>query len=94
MDFPIIISWVGPPYFLGESGVVLNFYSLFDELSLSIQNSPRWDTTFCGVTFGAILFAYVPQKRYQAYESQTTKKLGDSWCLHDMYTPEVVRYLR
>ena len=27
------------------------------------QNSPRWDAAFCGVTYGAILFAYVPLKR-------------------------------
>ena len=31
----------------------------FDEIPLSKQNSPRWDAAFCGVTSGAILFAYV-----------------------------------
>ena len=36
------------------------FMSFFDEIPLSIQNSSRWDATFCGVTSGAILFAYVP----------------------------------
>ena len=34
------------------------FISFFDEFSLSKQNSPRWDAAFCGVTSGAILFAY------------------------------------
>ena len=33
------------------------------------QNSPRWDAAFCGVTSGAILFAYVPQRGRQAYMS-------------------------
>ena len=33
----------------------------YDEISsLRKQNSPRWDAAFCGVTSGAILFAYVP----------------------------------
>ena len=36
------------------------FISFFDEISLSKQNSPRWDAAFCGVTSGAVLFAYVP----------------------------------
>ena len=27
----------------------------------------RWDAAFCGVTSGAIRFAYVPQKGHQAY---------------------------
>ena len=53
---------------LGESGVVLNFIHFFDEFSLSKQNSPRCDAAYCGVTSGAILFAYVPQKECQAYE--------------------------
>ena len=34
--------------------------SFFDENKLSKQNSPRWDAAFCGVTSGAILFAFVP----------------------------------
>ena len=41
--------------------MILNFYHIFDEKSLSKQNSPRWDAAFCGVTSGAILFAYVLQ---------------------------------
>ena len=36
------------------------FILFFDEIPLSKQNSPRWDAAFCGVTSGAILFAYVP----------------------------------
>ena len=34
--------------------------SFFDETRVSKQNSPRSDAAFCGVTSGAILFAYVP----------------------------------
>ena len=65
MDFPIIIIWVSPLSFLGTS-VLLDLYSLFDEFSLSKQNSLRCDTAFCGVTSGAILFVYVPQKGHYA----------------------------
>ena len=36
------------------------FIPFFDENFLSKQNSPRWDAAFCGVTSGAMLFAYVP----------------------------------
>ena len=45
---------------LGASRVILIFISFFDEVPISKQNSPRWDAAFCGVTSGAILFAYVP----------------------------------
>ena len=45
---------------LGASGVILNFIQFFDESSLSKQKSPRWDAAFCGVTSGAIVFAYAP----------------------------------
>ena len=43
-----------------------HFISFFDEIHISIQNSPRWDAAFCGVTSGAIPFAYVPYKVRQA----------------------------
>ena len=33
--------------------------SFLYESHVSKQSSPRWDATFCGVTSGAILFAYV-----------------------------------
>ena len=66
MDFPIIIIWASSLLFLGASGVILNFIQFFDENSLSKQNSTRWDAAFCGVTFGAILFAYVLYKGRQA----------------------------
>ena len=39
---------------------VLIFISFIDKIPPSKQNSPRWDAAFCGVTSGAILFAYVP----------------------------------
>ena len=41
-------------------GVILIFISFFDEISLCKQNSARWVAAFCGVTSGAMLFAYVP----------------------------------
>ena len=63
MDFPILIIWMIPFSFLGESGVFLHFIPFFDEIPVSIQNSPRWDAAFCGVTSGAIMFAHVPYKR-------------------------------
>ena len=50
--------------------MIFIFYLIFDEISLSKQNSPRWDAALCGVTSGAILFAYVPQKGCQAYMSE------------------------
>ena len=67
--FPVIINSVSPLSFLGVLGVIFVFYLIFDEISLCKQNSPRWDAAFCGVTSGAILFAYVPQKECQAYMS-------------------------
>ena len=48
-------NWMSP---LSLLGLIFIFY----EISLCKQNSPRWDGPFCGVTSGAILFAYVPQK--------------------------------
>ena len=33
------------------------FFQFFDEISLRKQNSARWDTTFDGITSGAMLFA-------------------------------------
>ena len=57
------------PYHLDESTFTVReirsiysiFISFFDGFLVSKQNSPRWDTAFCGVTSGAFLFAYVPQ---------------------------------
>ena len=45
-----------------RSDFFIFFISFFDEISLCKQNSPRWDAAICGVTSGAILFAYVPLK--------------------------------
>ena len=45
------------------------FISYFDEISLSKQNSLRWDAAFCGVASGAILFAYVQQIGHNPYIS-------------------------
>ena len=58
-------------YHLDESIVIFRditsnisfIISFFHEIHVSKQNSPRWDTAFCGVTSGAILFAYVPLVR-------------------------------
>ena len=66
---PFLTSRFSHHYHFGKStfilwGVGSNFLiliSFFDEISLIKQNSPRWDAASCGVTSGAILFAYVPQ---------------------------------
>ena len=72
--YPLVTNGISHPYQLGEStlfigalGVILIFISFFDESRLSKQKCPRWDAAFCGVTPGAILFAYVPQKRRHAH---------------------------
>ena len=64
---PLVTNGISHPYdldestsILGASGVIFHFISFFDEIHVSKQNSPRWDATFCGVTSGAIQFAYVP----------------------------------
>ena len=64
---PYMTNGFSHHYHLDESTVIIRdimsdfeFYSFFDEIPLSKQNSPRWDAAFCGVTSGAILFAYVP----------------------------------
>ena len=59
MDSPISINWMSPLSFLGVLGVIFNF-SVFDEIPLSKQNSPRCDAAERGVTSVAMLFAYVP----------------------------------
>ena len=69
---PYLTNGFSHRYHLGESTFILGvsgvsfFFSLFDEMSLFKQNSPRWDAAFCGVTSVAILFAYVPKKGLQA----------------------------
>ena len=64
------------PYHLDESTFIYRgimsvfvfiFTSFFYENPVSKQNSPRWEAAFCGVTSGAILFAYVTEKGRQAY---------------------------
>ena len=40
----------------------LSFIPFFNEIPLSKQNRPRSDAAFCGITSGALVFAYVPQK--------------------------------
>ena len=65
---PYLTNGFSHHYQLDEStfifrGVKSDFYlfiKFFDDIPLSKQNSPRWDAAFCGVTSGAILFAYVP----------------------------------
>ena len=59
----LVTNGLSHSYHLDEStfifrGIRSKFSS--DENHLSKQNSPRWDAAFCGVTSGAILFAYVP----------------------------------
>ena len=41
MDLPIVIILMSPLSFLGESGVILKSYSIFDKIPLSKQYSPR-----------------------------------------------------
>ena len=64
---PYLTNGFSHHYHLGESTVIIRdlrsdfeFLFHFDEIPPSKQNSPRWDAAFCGVTSGAILFAYVP----------------------------------
>ena len=74
---PYLTNGFSRRYQLGESTSVFRgvrsyfdfFILFFDEISLCKQNSPRWDAAYCGVTSGAILFAYVPHKERQAYMS-------------------------
>ena len=64
MDFRILIILI-----FVASGVIC--ISFFDKNHVNKQNSPRWDAAFCGVTSGAILFAYVHFKGHQAYMAYT-----------------------
>ena len=43
-------------------GVYFQFYLFLGYSCKETEKKPRWDAAFCGVTAGAILFAYVPQK--------------------------------
>ena len=43
---------------LEASGLRFDFNFIIEN-HLSKQNSPRWDAAFCGITFGATVFAYV-----------------------------------
>ena len=51
MDLPITINWMSPILFLGALGVIfiLFFFSFFDGILLSKQNSSSWDAAFCGL---------------------------------------------
>ena len=64
---PLVTNELSHPYHLdrsifneGHRGYLFIFISLFDKNRVRKENSPRLDATFCGDTFGAILFAYVP----------------------------------
>ena len=68
---PLMINGFTHRYHLGEStfifrGFRYDFIHIFDEIFLSKQNSPRWEAAFYGVTSGAMLFVYVPQKGCKA----------------------------
>ena len=66
--YPYLTNRFAHHYQLDEStfifkGVRIDFYffiSFLDKIALCKQNSPRWDAAFCGVSSGAMLFAYVP----------------------------------
>ena len=67
---PYLTNELSHHYHLGESTFNFRsdyyfFISFFDEISLCKQNSPKCDAAFCGVTSGAMLFAYVPYKGRQ-----------------------------
>ena len=62
---PLVTNEISYPYqlnlILGAFGAILHFYfTFFDENQVSKQKSPRWDTPFCGVSSGAILFRHGP----------------------------------
>ena len=63
--YPLVTDGLSHPYHLEESighqELFFIFISFFDESRSSKRNTRlRWDAAFCGVTSGAILFAYVP----------------------------------
>ena len=60
--------------FRGHRDLFFIFISFFDGNHVSKQNSPRLDSAFCGVTSGAILFAFFPYKGHQAYVLVKTSK--------------------
>ena len=72
------LNWMFPHYhldestfifrdFLGASGVIFHVISFSSKNHISKQNSPRWDAAKRGVTSGAIMFAFVPQRTPGVY---------------------------
>ena len=61
MDFLIVINLDESTFIFRDtrSDAICSFYFVFDENYLAKENNPRSDSTFRGVIFGAILFAYV-----------------------------------
>ena len=64
---PFVTNGHSHLYHLDESTFIFRdirsifiFISFYDENRVSKQNCPRLDAAFCGVTSGAIQFAYVP----------------------------------
>ena len=59
-----VTNGLSHPYHLDESIFIFkgigNNFLFFNENYVSKQNSPKWVAALCGVTSGAILFAYVP----------------------------------
>ena len=74
MDFPIVIIGRVHYHFKVLRKLVLIFISFFDENHVSKLNSPRLDAALCGVTSGAIQFAYVTYKGLQALLLVKTSK--------------------
>ena len=70
---PLLTNGLAHHYQLGELTFIFrdvrsDFFFLilshfFDEITFSKQNSPRWDAKFCGVTSGAVMFAYSHTER-------------------------------
>ena len=78
---PYLTNGFSHHYHLGQStfiirGIRSDFeFLFFDEIPLSKQNSPRWDAAFCGVTSGAILFAYVHKMDARLINETYTRKV-------------------
>ena len=67
IDLHIIIKWVGSTIILASGWIFFFAMPFFDEISFSIQNRPIWNTRYCGLTSGTILFANVTQWGHQVY---------------------------
>ena len=54
-----VLCFTRPRYQVRVYRTIGPLVGFFDEIRVSKQNNPRWDTHSCGITSGTILFAYV-----------------------------------